>query len=337
MIIFNSNIQADLSGKETVKSKSFKDRLLKLLTGQEASLIIALILMCIVFTILSPYFLSLKNIINIGIYASIMGVMAAGLTVAMILGGMDVSQYANLALVGALVALMARAGWPAGVVVLIALAISVACGAINGFAIAVLRISPIITTLATMLLFRGLAYMLTEGRTLMVTGNFYTVVGRGYFLGIPNTIWIMIIFNILIALLLKYTSFGRKVFAVGGNPQASFLSGINLRKVRFIASVVSGFAAGVAGVLTVGQVGAAVPNAGETALMDVITAVILGGISLSGGKGKISGTLIGVFILATLNNGLVLLSVQSFYQMMIRGVVILLAVYVDVVRGGGFK
>ncbi|MGI6113729.1 MAG: ABC transporter permease [Mahellales bacterium] len=301
------------------------------------SLIIALIILCVVFSLISPHFFKVQNILNIGIAASIMGIMAAGLTVAMLLGGMDVSQYAIVAVVGTVIAMMVRANQPIGLAIAAGIAVSIGCGAINGFSVAILKISPIITTLATMLIYRGLAYYLTEAKTLMVTNNFLNTLGRGYTLGVPNTVWIMVVIYILIYYLLKYTAYGRKVFAVGGNPQASFLSGINLKQIRFWAFVVSAGAAGLAGVTMVAQVGAAMPNVGETALMDVITAVILGGISLSGGKGKISGTLMGVLILATLNNGMVLVGIQSFYQMIVKGFVILLAVYIDVLRGGGFK
>ena len=142
---------------------------------------------------------------------------------------------------------------------------------------------------------------------------------------------------IIVYVALKYTAYGKRVYAVGGNSQASFNSGIDIRMVRFWGMMISAMTAALAGIIFVSQVGATVPSAGNSGLMDVVTAVILGGISLSGGKGKIEGTLVGVFILAVLSNGMVLLSVQSYYQMLVKGLVILLAVYVDSVRGGGFK
>ncbi len=306
-------------------------------SGEIVSLIIALILLCVVFTILSPYFLSIKNILNVLSNAAIMGIMAAGLFVAMLIGAMDVSQYSILALSTSIVALAHRNGVSTVWVIIIGILIALACGALNGFSVAFLRISPIITTLGTMAIFRGLAYLLTESRVVMVTGAFFEGLGRGRFLGIPIPIYILAVIFVVVFLLLKYTAFGRKVYAVGGNSRASYLSGINIKMVRFWGMIVSAAAAGVAGITFVSQVGAAMPNAGEASLMDVITAVILGGISLSGGKGKIVGTLIGVLLLAILQNGMVLLGVQSFYQMMVRGGVILVAVYLDTVRGGGFK
>ena len=147
----------------------------------------------------------------------------------------------------------------------------------------------------------------------------------------------MLVVYLMVYVVLKYTAYGKRVYAVGGNPQASYISGIDVRMVRFWGMVISSLAAGLAGIIFVSQVGATVPTAGNTGLMDVVTAVILGGISLSGGKGRIEGTLIGVLILAVLSNGMVLTSVQGYYQMLVKGLVILLAVYVDSLRGGGFK
>ena len=306
-------------------------------SGEILSLLAALVLLCIVFAIASPYFLNIRNILNVLSSTAILGIMAAGLFVAMLLGAMDVSQYAVVAFSTSIVALAARSGMSTLLVIVFGILVAIACGAFNGFAVAFMKISPIITTLGTMAIFRGFAYLLTQSRTLMVTGSFFQTIGRGRFLGIPLPIYIMAVVFLLIHVMLKYTAFGRKVFAVGGNPRASYLSGINIKMVRFFGLIVSAATAGIAGITFVSQVGAAMPNAGEAALMDVITAVILGGISLSGGKGRLIGTLIGVLILAVLQNGMVLLGVQSFYQMMIRGAVIIIAVFLDTVRGGGFK
>ena len=188
-----------------------------------------------------------------------------------------------------------------------------------------------------MMIYRGIAFKITEARALGITGDFFSAVGSGRILGIPVSIYILAGFYLLVHCILTYTVYGKRVYAVGGNPEASYISGIDVRMVRFWGMVVSALAAGLAGLIFVSQVGATVPTAGQAGLMDVVTAVILGGISLSGGKGKIVGTLIGVLILAVLQNGMVLLSVQSYYQTIVKGVVILLAVFIDSLRGGGFK
>ena len=306
-------------------------------SGVILSLIIALFALCLFFSITSPYFLTIKNILNFLSATAILGIMAAGLFVTMLMGQIDISQYAVLAFSTGVLAILVRSGMAVAPAVIIALGIVVACGAVNGFSVAFLKINPIITTLGTMLIFRGLAYMITETKVLGVSGHFFSVIGSGRLLGIPISIYIMVFVFALVYIILKFTVYGKRVYAVGGNAEASYISGINVKMVRFWGMIVSAAAAGIAAITYVSQVGVAVPSAGTAALMNVITAVVLGGISLAGGKGSILGTLIGVLLLAVLNNGMVLLSVQSFYQMMVRGAVLMLAVYVDTLQGGGFK
>mgnify|MGYP001163696920 FL=1 len=305
-------------------------------SGEIFSIFLALIIMCVFFSFTSPYFFTIKNILNVIMNSSILGIMAAGLFISMVIGEIDVSQYSILALSTAVMAILIQSGTGIGVAITISMIVALICGAINGASVAFLRINPIITTLGTMLIYRAIAYKITEAKAMGVEGDFFSAVG-GRFLGIPVSVYIMLSVYIIVYVALKYTAYGKRVYAVGGNPQASFISGIDIRMVRFWGMMISSMTAALAGIIFVSQVGATVPSAGNTGLMDVVTAVILGGISLSGGKGKIEGTLIGVFILAVLSNGMVLLSVQSYYQMLVKGLVILLAVYVDSVRGGGFK
>ncbi|HEB32847.1 MAG TPA: ABC transporter permease [Spirochaetes bacterium] len=306
-------------------------------SGEIVSILIALIILCAFFSLTSPYFLTIKNILNFTMNTSILGIMAAGLFVAMVIGEIDVSQYSILALSTAIMVVFIRRGMNSGLAIAIAVGVALACGVINGFTVAFLRINPIITTLGTMMIYRGFAFKITESKALGVTGDFFSAVGSGRILGIPVSVYIMLGVYLLVHVIMAYTAHGKRVYAVGGNPEASFISGIDLRMVRFWGLVTSSGTAGLAGLVFVSQVGAAVPMVGQGGLMDVITAVILGGISLSGGKGKVVGTLIGVLILAVLSNGMVLISVQSYYQVIVKGGVILLAVFVDSLRGGGFK
>lgn len=309
--------------------------------GTQLSLGAALVLLCIVFTILNKYFLTLKNFVNLGHYLPILGIMAAGCTVAMLLGALDVSQYSICALVGVLSVFMDRSGVPIGLVAVLAIVIGTILGSVNGFVVTVLRINPIIATLATGMVMRGLCYMFTEGKTLSVSkemNDAYYAIGRGtLFKVIPYTLIIMVAVYVLIYIVLKHTSFGRKIFAVGGNSRAAHLAGINVKVIRFGAFMICGAAAGLSGFLLLSQLGAFQPNTGEATLMDVIAAVILGGLSLAGGKGKLSGTILGVLILTVIQNGMNLMGIQSFYQMIVRGVIVLVAVYLDVIRGGGYK
>jgi ribose transport system permease protein len=306
-------------------------------SGEIVSILLALIILCAFFSLTSPYFLAIKNILNFTMNTSILGIMAAGLFIAMVIGEIDVSQYAILALSTAIMVILIRRGMNSGPAIAIAVGVALLCGVINGVSVAFLRINPIITTLATMMVYRGIAFKITEAKALGVEGAFFSAIGSGRILGIPVSVYIMIGVYLLVHIMLAYTAYGKRVYAVGGNPEASYISGINVRMVRFWGLVCSSAAAALAGLIFVGQVGATVPTAGEGGLMDVVTAVILGGISLSGGKGKVVGTLIGVLILAVLSNGMVLLSVQSYYQTIVKGIVIFLAVFVDSLRGGGYK
>jgi ribose/xylose/arabinose/galactoside ABC-type transport system permease subunit len=306
-------------------------------SGEIVSILIALVILCAFFSLTSPYFLTIKNILNFTMNTTILGIMAAGLFVSMVIGEIDVSQYSIVALSTGVMVIFIRGGMNSAYAILIALAISVACGVINGSLVAYLRINPIITTLGAMMIYRGIAYKITQAKAMGVTGPFFTAVGSGRILGIPVSVYIMLGVFLLVHVALTYTAYGKRVYAVGGNPEASYISGINVKTVRFWGMVISSLAAALAGLVFVSQVGATVPTVGEAGLMDVVTAVVIGGLSLSGGKGKIVGTLIGVLILAVLQNGMVLLSVQSYYQNMVKGGVILLAVLVDSVRGGGYK
>ena len=305
-------------------------------SGEISSIFLALIIMCLYFSFMSPYFFTVKNILNVTMNCSILGIMAAGLFISMVIGEIDVSQYSILALSTAVMAILIQSDMGVGLAITISMGVALICGAINGASVAFLRINPIITTLGTMLIYRALAYKITEAKAMGIEGDFFSAIG-GRFLNIPVSVYIMLVVYLMVYVVLKYTAYGKKVYAVGGNPQASYISGIDVRMVRFWGMVISSLAAGLAGIIFVSQVGATVPTAGNTGLMDVVTAVILGGISLSGGKGRIEGTLIGVLILAVLSNGMVLTSVQGYYQMLVKGLVILLAVYVDSLRGGGFK
>ncbi|MGQ9614835.1 MAG: ABC transporter permease [Spirochaetota bacterium] len=306
-------------------------------SGEIISILIALIMLCVFFSITSPYFLTIRNILNFTMNTSILGIMAAGLFIAMVMGEIDVSQYSILALSTGVMVILIRHGVNSGAAIGIAVVLTLVCGIINGSIVAFLRINPIIATLGAMMIYRAIAFKLTEARALGVTGRFFSAVGSGRIMGVPVSVYIMLGVYLLVHIIMMYTAHGKRVYAVGGNPEASYISGIDVKIVRFWGLVVSAASAGLAGIIFVSQIGATVPTAGEAGLLDVVTAVILGGISLSGGKGKIAGTLIGVLFLAVLQNGMVLLSVQSYYQMLVKGVVILLAVYVDSVRGGGFR
>lgn len=320
------------------KRTGFISKLKDTSNNSTASLLIVYIAICVVFSVLSPYFLSVKNLINMATFASITGVMGAGVTVAMLIGNIDISQYSVLTLAGIVAAYGLESGMPLAAVIILAILVGVACGAVNGVLVSILRLSGIIATMGTMQIFRGLAYIITDGNTIMINNKDFDIIGRGQVFNIvPVSVIIMIGVFVLIYFLLNRTIFGRNIFAVGGSENASFLAGIKVVSIKFGAMIVSSVFAAVAGLILCSQVSAAVPSTGIGSEMVVLAAVILGGISLSGGKGRISGTIIGILILATIQNGLTLLSVPSFYQMLINGCVLIAAVTLDVVRSGVLK
>jgi ribose transport system permease protein len=305
--------------------------------GNTLSLTIALVALSAVWAVLSPYFLTMQNLMNVLMFASILAIRASGLTIAMILGGIDVSQNSVGAVAALLAALAASAGAPWWMVLLLVIGLSLLMGIINSTLVTVFKIAAIITTLGTMQIFRGAAWLIKDA-TVMVKDPVLINLGRGRLFGVvPYIVLIAIGILIVTHYILTFTAFGRKVYMVGGNEQASYLSGINSNKVKFLAFVISSLTAGIAGFLLACQVGAALPQSGSGTEMATISAVILGGISLAGGKGKISGTILGVLILQVINNGLTLLSVNAYFQMVVSGAVLLLAVLVDIVRSGMLK
>jgi len=321
---------------------NFKPRLTEINRswGTQLSVLGAILLLMIVFSISSPYFFTFKNLVNVGHYMSIMGILAAGCTVALIIGALDVSQYSNLALTGVFCILLDRAGVSVWIIFIFALVAGTLLGLLNGFIVTVLKINPIIGTIASGMVMRGITYMITEGKSLSVSPerfDIYYALGRGTVLGIPITIIIMALVYLIIFIILKYTSFGRQIFAVGGNPDASYLAGINIKNVRIGALMIAGTTAGIGGFFLLAQIGSMQPNTGEATLLDIIAAVLIGGLSLAGGKGKLTGTILGVITLVIIQNGMTLLGIQAFWQMIVRGVIVLVAVYIDVLRGGGYK
>ena len=184
---------------------------------------------------------------------------------------------------------------------------------------------------------RGIAYLISAGQSLPISDNAVRFIGRGYVLGIPLSLLIMIISYIVFHLISKYTVFGRQVYMIGGNPQASFLAGIKVNFMRFRIYLLNGFMAGVSGILLSAQTGSGMPNAAATYNMTALSAVILGGAALTGGKGTIFGTFLGSMVIAVLQNGMTLLSIGSYWQDIIIGLVLILAVSIDAVKGGSLK
>jgi len=301
------------------------------------TVICALLVEIIFFSWRSPYFLNLRNFLNIGLYAAIVGCISCSVTFINISGNIDLSVGSQIAVVGMVAAIVSRATNNWIITVVAALAAGLLCGVINGFFITVLKLNAFITTIATMQSLSGLAYVLSDGMSLPISDPEYIFIGRGYVLGLPMSLIIMLISFVVFHWISKYTVFGRSVYMIGGNANASFLAGIKVNRMKFLLYLLNGLMAGVAGVLLSAQTGAGMPNAAATYNMTALSAVILGGAALTGGKGTIFGTFLGSMVLAILNNGMTLLSVGSYWQSIIIGLVLLFAVSVDAIKGGSLK
>ncbi|WP_038704869.1 ABC transporter permease subunit [Planococcus sp. PAMC 21323] len=298
---------------------------------QKIAPFIGLFLIMSIITILNPDFLSVSNLMNVLRQVSINALIAFGMTFVILTGGIDLSVGSTLALTGAVTAGLMASGVDPIFAMLLGLLLGAVLGAINGIIIAKGKVAPFIATLATMTIYRGLTLVYTDGRPISGLGDSLTfqMLGKGYFLGVPIPVVTMIISFAILYFILKKTTFGRRVYAVGGNEEASILSGINADRIKIYVYSLLGLLAAVASLILTSRLNSAQPTAGEMFELDAIAAVVLGGTSLTGGRGWIVGTLIGALIIGVLNNGLNLIGVTSFFQQVVKGAVILLAVLLD--------
>ncbi|MBS9991352.1 ribose ABC transporter permease [Vibrio alginolyticus] len=299
----------------------------------EQKSLIALIFLIVVVSFLNPNFFTVDNILNILRQTSVNAIIAVGMTLVILTAGIDLSVGSVLALCGAFAASMIALEVPVLVAVPTALVAGAALGAISGIIIAKGKVQAFIATLVTMTLLRGVTMVYTEGRPISTgftdTADAFAWFGTGYALGIPVPVWLMVVVFAAAWYLLNHTRFGRYVYALGGNESATRLSGINVDRVKIGVYAICGMLAALAGIIVTSRLSSAQPTAGMGYELDAIAAVVLGGTSLMGGKGRIMGTLIGALIIGFLNNALNLLDVSSYYQMLAKAVVILLAVLVD--------
>lgn len=299
----------------------------------EQKSLIALIFLIVVVSFLNPNFFTVDNILNILRQTSVNAIIAVGMTLVILTAGIDLSVGSVLALCGAFAASMIALEVPVLIAVPTALFAGAALGAISGIIIAKGKVQAFIATLVTMTLLRGVTMVYTDGRPISTgftdTADAFAWFGTGYALGIPVPVWLMVIVFAAAWYLLNHTRFGRYVYALGGNESATRLSGINVDRVKIGVYAICGLLAALAGIIVTSRLSSAQPTAGMGYELDAIAAVVLGGTSLMGGKGRIMGTLIGALIIGFLNNALNLLDVSSYYQMIAKAVVILLAVLVD--------
>jgi len=309
--------------------------------------LIALVLLIAVFASLSPAFLTTGNLLILAKHVAINAILATGMTYVILTGGIDLSVGSVVGLAAMIAGGLINQGlvlpmfgmivyFNIWLIILITLLVGVLIGGMNGWLITRFRVAPFIATLGIMYVARGFALLRSNGATFpnlvgdAELGNTgFQHLGSGSFIGIPVPIWLMILAGVVGVFIANKTPFGRRVFAIGGNERAAELSGIRVNRIKLSVYMISGFCAAMTGLIIASQLLAAHPATGESFELNAIAAVVLGGTSLSGGRGGVGGTIIGAFVIGVLSDGLVLLGVSEFWQIVIKGIVIILAVVVD--------
>jgi len=308
---------------------------------------IALIALVITFALLSPAFLTTGNLIILTKQVAINAILGIGMTFVILSGGIDLSVGSIVGLCGMVAGWLINEGlilpmfgvsvfFHLWIVILLTLVVGVVVGVVNGVLVTRLRVAPFIATLGTLYVARGAALLISDGATFAnlvgheSLGNTgFPVLGAGTLLALPYPIWVMVLFAVVAAFVARKTPFGRQVYAVGGNEKAAGLSGVRTGRVKLLTYMISGLCAAMVGLIIASQLVAAHPATGETFELNAIAVVVLGGTSLMGGRGTMGGTIIGAFVIGVLVNGMVLLGVSAFWQIVIKGTVIVLAVVVD--------
>ncbi|HGE71745.1 TPA: ABC transporter permease [Candidatus Poribacteria bacterium] len=291
-------------------------------------IILSLVLISAIFSLLTPIYLTGQNLINIAQQAVINSIVALGMTVVIISGGIDLSVGSIVALTSLIVAQnMAEKSIPSAL--LIGIAVGIICGLINGGLISYLKLQPFLVTLGTMSLYRGLALIFCNGLPIRNIPSAFLVGMNALNNSFPIPVIIMFAFSLLIGFLMRKTVIGEYIFAIGGNEEATRLSGIRVNEIKVLGYVISAIACTIAGIIFISRLGVADPQAGIGYELEAIAAAAVGGASLSGGKGSILGTIIGALLLSAIRNGLTLLNVQAFYQYVAVGIIIIIAISID--------
>ena len=285
-------------------------------------------------SILTEAFATRRNILNVLDQASQVGLASLGATVTIIGGGFDLSIGSVYAATGAAAAFIAKAGYPE-LGLLGGMLLGLLLGTMNGLIITKFRVNSFVATLATGLIIRGMAYVLTNGLLIQIRDERFAVIGRGYILDVKVPVYFFFGFAIVVWFLLSRTTFGRYVFAIGGNEEAARLSGVRTDLVRTLTFSISGLAAGIAGVIGASRISTGQANVGEAITLSAIAAVVIGGTSILGGEGAVWRTILGVLLLQLISNGMNILNIPPFYQVIVQGAVILFAVTVDALRQRG--
>ena len=299
------------------------------ISWRDAGTLLGLVLIFAVFSWLTPSFLTVPNLTNILQQSSINACIALGMTLVIISGGIDLSVGPTAALAAVVSATLMVNGVPVSVCILVALGIGMACGLFNGILIAVAGLQPFIVTLGALSLYRALALIFTEGSPVFGIPDEFRVLANGQLGAIPNAVVIVAVLAVIAWIVLNKSPLGEYILAVGGNQDAARVAGVPVVRTKIYTYMISGALASIAALILVGRLGAAEPTLGNLWELDAIAAAAIGGASLMGGKGSIVGTLLGAVILGSLRNGLTLMNVQAFYQLLATGIIIIVAMLID--------
>lgn len=299
-----------------------------------AGIIAVLLMIGVALSFLSPYFLTYDNLISVLRQISNNIYLALGMTMVIILGGIDLSVGSIVAMCGTVtVGLITTQGWPMALAIPVGLLLGTLVGFINGFFVAQFRVPAFIITLSTMNIAKGIAYIYSGGRSTRIVDDRFNLIGTGYLGPIPLPVVYMVLLIALFILLMNRTRFGTYIYAVGGNRESAHLSGVNMKMVEIAVFTISGFLAAFAGLVLSARMFSGQPSVGEGYELDAIAACVLGGVSMSGGVGRISGTIFGAMVIGIISNGLNLMSVSSFWQLVVKGIIIATAVLLDTQKG----
>lgn len=298
---------------------------------QDMGVLLALVLLVAVISIISPEFRTISNFLSLLRQSSINGFIAFGMTCVILTGGIDLGVGSILALATAFCASFIQGGMSVGLAMLLALVIGTALGTVSGLLVTKGRLQPFIATLVSMTVYRGLTMIFMDGKPISNLGDSFLLkfVGKGNLFGIPVPVYLFIIVFAIMMFVLEKTTFGRRVYATGSNARAAKLAGVNVDNTKIAVYAISGCLAAVSGLILLSRLGSAQPTLGEGYEMDAIAATALGGTSMNGGRGRIWKTFVGVLIIAVLNNGMNILGISSYYQDVVKGIVILIAVMTD--------
>jgi ribose transport system permease protein len=317
---------------ETSKEKKGLQNILSAIGGEKLVLMGAIVVVFILFSSLNSNFFSLTNIVNLLVAASLVGLVAIGHTYLIIAAQNDLSPGSLAALSGTLCALLVSWKIPLVVSILITLAVAALVGVCNALMVNKIKLDPFIATLVSQAILRGFAYIICDGKPVAISDPAFIEIGKARFLGIPVSVWIMIISIAIFGFILAKTKFGRSIYAIGGNKDAARLAGLNPEKIITICFIMMGLFCGIGGIVFAARMNSGQPAANVNLEFDAITAVILGGVSFTGGVGNMGGTVLGIILIQAFNTGLIMVNVPSFWQYVARGALLLFALTTDYLR-----